>query len=190
MEIESYIMLIPCQASSLIFHESLHISYQFYKHPIILNPWTSPIHTHHASHALSRSNHPKYINHTRIGKGNRTWCILAQPLAQAEGSRSGEGSKRGTVALWRTFPYARPPHLSETCSRSKLELIAWATARAGWNGRVLLVSLRRDRSLGRDMQDPPLFTHAQTKHFTHIKHTVHIHSTKTSIIHSISQKWP
>ena len=96
MKIESYIMPIPCQGTSFIFHESLHISYQLHKHPIILNPWTNPIHTHHASHALSRSNHPKYINHTRISKGNRTWCILVQPLAQAEESRWGERVSRSS----------------------------------------------------------------------------------------------
>ncbi|QCE03977.1 hypothetical protein DEO72_LG8g2009 [Vigna unguiculata] len=43
---------------------------------------------------IESSNHPRYINHTRISKGNGTWCILAQPLAQAEESRSSERVSR------------------------------------------------------------------------------------------------
>jgi len=56
-----YIMPIPCQGLSFIFHESLHISYQLHNQLIILNPWINPIHTHHAFHALNRPKTPNII---------------------------------------------------------------------------------------------------------------------------------
>ena len=105
MKIESYIMPIPCQGSTFIFHETFHISHQFHNQLIMLN---SVNQSHTSTTCISCLNRPKTPNNTKsIPKQQRKQNLrvpspslslrqksLAQArvsLAQASSLRLGEG---------------------------------------------------------------------------------------------------
>jgi len=85
---------------------------------------------------------PKQIPIIQEQSNNQTAPCLAQPLAQAEGSRSGgtpsprRGLEGGTRSQRGISLRRVPSRLGEMFARLKVEQVAWTTFRAKGFGRV------------------------------------------------------
>ncbi|QCE08307.1 hypothetical protein DEO72_LG9g3338 [Vigna unguiculata] len=120
---------------------------------------------------------------------------LAQHLAQAEGSRSGE-----TCSLRRASPSPRREHKGRSMSNAgsrlseiplawascllaqKFKQVAWATFHAIDLGELPVSSrLGEIDSLGRDLQVSPLFFTVTAMYIEPTKHTKHLFTPKRRI---------
>ena len=147
MNLGPHLILITCSFSS---KPLIHFTCQYHTQPVIRNSWImpniphTPLYTYHSSYNHTQ---PKQIVQEQTDIQSQH--CLAQHLAQAEGSRSGEAS-----SLKRTPPSPRrgperasrnqcgislrrdPSRLGEMSARSKFERVTWPTLRANWFGWI------------------------------------------------------
>jgi len=137
--------------------------------PIIHNSWLAPLIHTHLSHSFSSILKTKQALFIQSQESNHNSHCLAQHLAQAEGSRSGEplrlgeGSKKENSSSREISPRWDLSRLGEMLARSRATWVAWATARVKHLGRASIdLAYARQTRLGWENQSSPLLSRAFT----------------------------